>query len=218
MVRPPGTDPQRPFTLAVNVDLAESALAHGSRGARGPGHGAGSGPAAGPAFDAATLRREDRERRQSLWRYLLLAALALLLVETAVSNWVSKREWVSRQGGGTVGAVGREDGRNHEDRKGAPRDPRAVRRVRRRWRLRIALRGLAVAGALSLCVVLFLSSLALERLRFAPEAVLWLRVATWGTLVLSVGFFLVRPLLRRVDRATSPSTWRSTSPPWTTPW
>ena len=48
-----------------------------------------------------------------------------------------------------------------------------VAKVRRRWRLRIALRGIATTLALSVAV-LFLSSLALERLRFAPEAVLWL--------------------------------------------
>jgi hypothetical protein len=75
---------------------------------------------------------------------------------------------------------------------------RAVRRVRRRWRLRIALRGLALAAAVSLGV-LFLSALALERLRFVPDAVLWLRVATWGILGVSLLVFLVRPLLRRVD-------------------
>jgi hypothetical protein len=74
---------------------------------------------------------------------------------------------------------------------------RLVARVRRRWRMRVALRGLAITAAATVAV-LFLSAAALERLRFAPEAVLWLRVLTWGTLVGSLAAFLVRPLLRRV--------------------
>lgn len=100
VVRPPGTDPARPFTVAVNVDLSESALARvdpeeliaqitGS--GTGVGAGVGSGPSTGPSFDAAALAREDRERRQSLWRWLLLAGFALLLAETGLSNWISRR-------------------------------------------------------------------------------------------------------------------------------
>ncbi|MCG6989443.1 MAG: DUF4175 family protein [Gemmatimonadetes bacterium] len=72
-----------------------------------------------------------------------------------------------------------------------------VRSVKRRWRLRVMLRGLTYALALTLAAT-FLSSLALERLRFAPTAVLWLRVLTWGTLAVSVWAYLLRPLLRRV--------------------
>jgi hypothetical protein len=72
-----------------------------------------------------------------------------------------------------------------------------VRSVKRRWRLRLILRGLTYALALTLAVTFF-SSLALERLRFAPAAVVWLRVLTWGTLAVSVWVYLLRPLLRRV--------------------
>jgi hypothetical protein len=43
------------------------------------------------AGTADTLPIEERERRQSLWRYLLLAALLLLATETAVSNRLSRR-------------------------------------------------------------------------------------------------------------------------------
>lgn len=99
-VRPPGTDPDRPFVLAVNVDLDESVLtpldpaelvAQVSAPARPEG--------SGPAFTEATaLRREDQERRQSLWRYILLGAFGLLALETALSNWVSRR--------GTPGVAG----------------------------------------------------------------------------------------------------------------
>ncbi|HKJ02261.1 MAG TPA: DUF4175 family protein, partial [Longimicrobiales bacterium] len=73
-----------------------------------------------------------------------------------------------------------------------------VARIRRRWRLRVALQGAAQAAVLTLAV-LFLSSLALERLRFAPEAVVWLRALSWGTLALSTLVFVLRPLLRRVN-------------------
>ncbi len=75
---------------------------------------------------------------------------------------------------------------------------RLVARVRRRWRWRVALRGLAFTALLTLTVLL-LSAAALERLRFVPEAVVWLRVLTWGTFAISLLAFLVRPLLRRVD-------------------
>ncbi len=74
---------------------------------------------------------------------------------------------------------------------------RLVARVRRRWRTRVALRGLAITAALTVAV-LFLSAAALERLRFSADAVVWLRVLTWGTLLFSLVWFLVRPLMRRV--------------------
>jgi len=69
--------------------------------------------------------------------------------------------------------------------------------VRRRWRLRILLRGLALAASVS-AAVLFLSSMALEPLRFDPEAIVWLRVLTWGTAFVSLVAFVVRPLSRGV--------------------
>ncbi|MDX1495785.1 MAG: hypothetical protein R3253_17070, partial [Longimicrobiales bacterium] len=51
-----------------------------------------------------------------------------------------------------------------------------VRSVRWRWRARLALRGFVWMGALTL-VVLLGSAVALEQMRFSPEAVVWLRVA-----------------------------------------
>lgn len=92
VVRPPGSEPERPFALAVNVDLEESNLA-----ALDPQELVAqllAPPGSlkeGPTFLAAELRRADQERRQSLWRYLIMAAFALLLVETGVSNWMSRR-------------------------------------------------------------------------------------------------------------------------------
>jgi hypothetical protein len=93
-VRPPGTDPARPFVMAVNVDLEESNLATidpeelvlqitaSSAAQPEPGQN---------LAQAAELQRADQERRQSLWRWLLIGALALLIGETVLSNWVSRR-------------------------------------------------------------------------------------------------------------------------------
>ena len=72
-----------------------------------------------------------------------------------------------------------------------------VSSVRWRWRTRIFLRGLTWVGVLSVAV-LFLSAIGLEQMRFSADAVIWLRVLTWGTLALTTIWFIVRPLLRRV--------------------
>lgn len=96
LIRPPGEDQARPVAVAVNVDRSEADP--GSFDARelvaavgGTVSGEGvAGPGNTPA--ALELRREDQERRQSLWRYLLLGALGLLVTETVVSNWMSRRD------------------------------------------------------------------------------------------------------------------------------
>lgn len=92
-VRRPGSDPERPFVIAVNVDLEESNLTpidpnelvlqiEATTAATPMGDG----------FDQASeLRMEDQERRQSLWRWLLVAALGLFITETVISNWVSRK-------------------------------------------------------------------------------------------------------------------------------
>ena len=100
-VRPPGSEPDRPFVMAVNVDLAESDLGRIDADelalqVEAPSAVQDGAPQLGQAFE---LRREDQERRQSLWRWLLLAALGLFVLETVLSNWVSRR------GSGAVGAV-----------------------------------------------------------------------------------------------------------------
>ena len=75
---------------------------------------------------------------------------------------------------------------------------RVVRRVRRRWRLKLLLRGLALtlAGAL---VTFLVSASTLEFLRFNPDAVTAFRIVLW----LVVAFFLARsvlwPLFRRIS-------------------
>jgi Aerotolerance regulator N-terminal/von Willebrand factor type A domain len=92
-IRPPGSEPARPFKIAVNVNREESNLARLdpqelSAQISAP---AGSDRTRITGDEAAALRREDQERRQSLWRWLLIAALALFISETAVSNWISRR-------------------------------------------------------------------------------------------------------------------------------
>lgn len=93
-VRRPGSDPERPFVMAVNVDLEESNLTRIDPEELVLQVEAAAAPADDePTLDEAMeLRREDQERRQSMWRWLLLAALALLVTETVISNWASRNE------------------------------------------------------------------------------------------------------------------------------
>lgn len=102
-VRAPGADPDRPFVMAVNADLEESDLA-----AIDPEElvlqieAAAATTDGRPGLgDAVDLRREDQERRQSFWRWLLFVALGLFVAETAISNWMSRK-----RAGATGGAAG----------------------------------------------------------------------------------------------------------------
>jgi len=92
-VRRPGSDPDRPFVIAVNVEPEESDLLRIDPEELVLQLEAAAAPAGGEAglSDAGDLRREDQERRQSVWRWLLLAALVLFILETALSNWASRR-------------------------------------------------------------------------------------------------------------------------------
>lgn len=94
-VRPPGADPARPFVMAVNVDLEESNLETidpQELVLQITASSAAADPSGVQNLEqAAELQRADQERRQSLWRWLLIAALVLLIGETVLSNWVSRR-------------------------------------------------------------------------------------------------------------------------------
>ena len=84
-------------TIAANVDVAESELAALESAAfaasvRTPGESA-------PVAAAASLTLVERERRQSLWWYLLVGAVALLAIETALSNRASRRAVRAREVG-----------------------------------------------------------------------------------------------------------------------
>lgn len=74
---------------------------------------------------------------------------------------------------------------------------RLVRGVRLRWKLRLALRGLAWTAGLSLLVLLG-SAVVLEQARFSETALFWLRIVSWSTLGLTFVLLVVRPLLRPV--------------------
>ena len=49
-------------------------------------------PASAQAAEPQEMTREEAERRQSLWWYLLMAGLLLLAVETVISNRLSRKE------------------------------------------------------------------------------------------------------------------------------
>ena len=54
-----------------------------------------TGRATGETADAAApepLSREDNEKRQALWWYLLFAGVLLLAAETVISNHLSRKE------------------------------------------------------------------------------------------------------------------------------
>ena len=76
--------------MAVNADRAEADLAPLDpaeivAAVTSGGAGGGDGPASA-GNEAEALRLEDRERRQSLWRFLLMGAFVLLALETVLSN------------------------------------------------------------------------------------------------------------------------------------
>jgi len=72
-----------------------------------------------------------------------------------------------------------------------------IRRVRNRWRMRVALRGTAVVAAAGLAAFL-LSAFGLEFFRFSAASVVTFRVLTWLTLGGLTYWFLVRPLTRAI--------------------
>src|SRR5262247_418847 len=73
----------------------------------------------------------------------------------------------------------------------------AIRRIRDRWRLRLAARGavIVLAGTLG---ALLLSASALESLRFSPAAIVAFRVIALGVFGGLVYYGLVLPLRRQV--------------------
>lgn len=88
-IREPGSDDERPFSVAVNVDVSESELAPMDPDELAAAVMARDGLTTGGGLPGE-VRPEDLERRQSLWRYLLMAALLLFVMETVVSNWLSR--------------------------------------------------------------------------------------------------------------------------------
>lgn len=73
-----------------------------------------------------------------------------------------------------------------------------VRRIRRRWRARIAIRGIAVVFGTGL-VAFLLSVYGLEVARFSASSVVWFRWILWLAVAGLTVRFLVWPLARRVS-------------------
>src|SRR3954462_1012804 len=82
----------RPEAIAVNLDPSESDLSSldpRELVAAVPGKAT---PVAAQPSEAQEMTREESERRQSLWWYLLLAGVLVLAAETAISNHLSRKE------------------------------------------------------------------------------------------------------------------------------
>lgn len=75
---------------------------------------------------------------------------------------------------------------------------RVVGRVRRRWRVKLVVRGLALTMAAVLLTFL-LSASTLEVLRFQPEAVTAFRVVLWLTVACLLAWWVAWPLLRPIS-------------------
>ncbi len=89
-LRPAGQANAAPYTVAVNLDLAESDLTPID-----PQELVAAATAADPgtavaATTAAAGSIEDHERRQAFWSYLLIAALLALAAETALAGRLSR--------------------------------------------------------------------------------------------------------------------------------
>src|SRR6266511_553838 len=75
-----------------------------------------------------------------------------------------------------------------------------IRRVRNRWRMRLAARGAVVVVAGTL-LALLLSASGLESFRFAPSAIIAFRIIALLVFAALVAWAFVRPLRRRVSDA-----------------
>jgi hypothetical protein len=90
-VRAAASTTGRPLASAVNIDPAEADLAPVDPAelvAAVTGRATETTDAAAPE----PLSREDTEKRQALWWYLLFAGLLLLAAETVISNRLSRKE------------------------------------------------------------------------------------------------------------------------------
>ena len=72
-----------------------------------------------------------------------------------------------------------------------------IRSVRRRWRLKLALRGVAATVACA-AAALILAAWGLQWMRFTPESILLSRIAIAVLFVVLASVLLARPLMRRV--------------------
>jgi hypothetical protein len=83
----------RPRAVAENLDATEADLARvepAEMVRTVEGGAATVGEQAATAGDAVALTRPEREARQGAWWYLLALALAVLAIEAALANWLSR--------------------------------------------------------------------------------------------------------------------------------
>ncbi len=73
-----------------------------------------------------------------------------------------------------------------------------IRQVRKRWRTKLAIRG-AVGFLVATTLVLVASAYALEALRFSPASIFGFRIAVLLAAAGCAGWFLIRPLMRKVS-------------------
>jgi hypothetical protein len=90
-VRLPGMGDRRPYTVAVNMEPAESDLSAlpASEFLAGV-TGRPAGTPVGQSLEHPEITPVDVEKKQSLWWFLLAAGLTLLLVEAALANQLSR--------------------------------------------------------------------------------------------------------------------------------
>ena len=73
-----------------------------------------------------------------------------------------------------------------------------IQQIRRRWRLKLALRGAAIVLAGTL-LALLVSASGLEALRFSASAIIGFRIAIAIVVVALLAWWVVAPLMRRVS-------------------
>lgn len=72
-----------------------------------------------------------------------------------------------------------------------------IRKARRRWRLRVLLHGLAVVAAGGVLAAL-VAAWGANQFRLSPAALIAFRTLVWGTVAVLLGWFVARPLGRRI--------------------
>ncbi len=168
----------------VGPDGGRAAAAHGSDGRpRGGGLRVVGVEASTPV---------ELERRQGFWWYLVGCGAAV-----AGGGDLALEPAVAAHRGSTLGrratmASTIEITSAHETLLGV------IRRVRARWRLKLALRGAAIVlGALVVAVLV--GAYVMQTARFAPGAITGVRIAAYVMLAVLLVQYLVRPLLRRAS-------------------
>ena len=72
-----------------------------------------------------------------------------------------------------------------------------IAEVRRRWRFKLLMRGTVCVAGIAFALLL-LAAYGMEAARFSPTSILAGRIALGAALLACIGWFLVRPLRRRV--------------------